>query len=123
MLGSINHSGVLIAFFIEDLGAVSLAGGDVSLMEFEALALLRAGVLAGEYYEATNDEGELIGYTMWMPPGREMFSTFVILVRTTKGRHSQTHGPPHTEKNNENADSTNSCPSFPLKPKVTSRRR
>lgn len=51
-------------------------------MEFEALALLRAGVLAGEYYEASNEEGELIGYTMWMPPGREMFSTFVSFVKT-----------------------------------------
>jgi len=58
-----------------NLGAVSLAGGDVSLMKFEALALLRAGVHSGEYYEATNKEGELIGYTMWMPPGQEMFST------------------------------------------------
>ncbi|KIM38175.1 hypothetical protein M413DRAFT_447938 [Hebeloma cylindrosporum] len=58
-----------------NLGAISLAGGDVSLMEFEALALLRAGVLDGEYYEATDDEGALIGYTMWMPPAREMLST------------------------------------------------
>ncbi|KDR85991.1 hypothetical protein GALMADRAFT_397715 [Galerina marginata CBS 339.88] len=58
-----------------NLGAVSLAGGDVSLMKFEALALLRAGVHSGEYYEASNEEGELIGYTMWMPPGQEMFST------------------------------------------------
>ena len=71
-LGSINCSGVLIAFFIEDLGAVSLAGGDVSLVDSEALALLRAGVLEGEYYETTNEDHELIGYTMWMPPGRDV---------------------------------------------------
>ncbi|KAF9476014.1 hypothetical protein BDN70DRAFT_882975 [Pholiota conissans] len=58
-----------------NLGAVSLAGGDISLMPLQALALLRAGALAGEYYEATNEEGEMIGYTMWMPPGQEMFST------------------------------------------------
>jgi len=76
--------------FIEDLGAVSLAGGDVSLMNFEVLAILRAGVLDGEYYEATNDEGELIGYTMWMPPGREMFSTFVISIGALKIRHDAT---------------------------------
>ncbi|KAJ3511538.1 hypothetical protein NLJ89_g4046 [Agrocybe chaxingu] len=44
-------------------------------MPLQALALLRAGVLSGEYYEATNEEGELVGYTMWMPPGQEMFST------------------------------------------------
>lgn len=53
-------------------------------MEFQALALLRSGVLDGEYYEATDDEGELIGYTMWMPPGREPFPTFVIFVGTLK---------------------------------------
>ncbi|KAF8195072.1 hypothetical protein BJ912DRAFT_1085952 [Pholiota molesta] len=58
-----------------NLGAVSLAGGEISLMTCQALALLRAGALAGEYYEATNEEGEMIGYTMWMPPGQEMFST------------------------------------------------
>ncbi|KAF8971928.1 hypothetical protein BDZ97DRAFT_1153970 [Flammula alnicola] len=58
-----------------NLGAVSLAGGDISLMKYEALALLRAGVLSGEYYEATDQEGQLIGYNMWMPPGQEIFST------------------------------------------------
>jgi hypothetical protein len=60
------------------LGAVSLAGGEIALMTCQALALLRAGALAGEYYEATNEEGEMIGYTMWMPPGQEMFSTSVL---------------------------------------------
>jgi hypothetical protein len=67
-------------------------------MEFEALALFRAGVLAGEYYEASNEEGELIGYTMWMPPGREMFSTFVFFIRILIGMHSQTHDPHREEQ-------------------------
>ncbi|KAF9562254.1 hypothetical protein CPC08DRAFT_706773 [Agrocybe pediades] len=58
-----------------NLGAVSLAGGEVSLMNLEALALLRAGVHSGEYYEATDDQDALVGYTLWMPPGKEMFST------------------------------------------------
>jgi len=60
-----------------NLSAVSLAGGDISPMKFEALAFLRAGVHSGEYYEATDDEGGLIGYTVWMPPKQEMFSTEV----------------------------------------------
>ncbi|KIM38174.1 hypothetical protein M413DRAFT_247359 [Hebeloma cylindrosporum] len=58
-----------------DQGAISLSGGDVSLMKLQALAMLRAGALAGEYYIATNPAGEQIGYTLWMPPGQEMFST------------------------------------------------
>ncbi|KAF8167192.1 hypothetical protein B0H34DRAFT_680726 [Crassisporium funariophilum] len=58
-----------------DLGAISLSGGDTSLIRLQAKALLRAGALVGEYYEATNADGELVGYTMWMPPGEEMFST------------------------------------------------
>lgn len=48
-------------------------------MKYEALAILRAGVHSGEYYEATNDKGELVGYTMWMPPGNEIFSTSVSI--------------------------------------------
>lgn len=59
----------------QDQGAISLSGGDKSLMKLQALAMLRAGILAGEYYTATNQEGKLIGYTLWMPPGREIFST------------------------------------------------
>ncbi|CAA7265027.1 unnamed protein product [Cyclocybe aegerita] len=59
----------------DNLGAISLAGGEDSLMPLQALALLRAGVHSGEYYEASNEQGELVGYTLWMPPGQEMFST------------------------------------------------
>ncbi|PPQ89987.1 hypothetical protein CVT25_009627 [Psilocybe cyanescens] len=59
----------------QDQGAISLSGGDKSLMKLQALAMLRAGILAGEYYTATNQEGKLIGYTLWMPPGRDIFST------------------------------------------------
>jgi len=44
-------------------------------MKLQALAILRAGAMAGEYYIATNPAGEQIGYTLWMPPGQEMFST------------------------------------------------
>lgn len=40
-------------------------------------AMLRAGIHSGEYYEASNAEGGLIGFLMTMPPGQDMFSTFV----------------------------------------------
>lgn len=61
--------------YFQDQGAISLSGGDSSLVRLQALAMLRAGALAGEYYIATNPAGEQIGYTLWMPPGQEMFST------------------------------------------------
>ena len=38
-------------------------------------AMLRAGALEGEYYIATDDAGTFVGYTMWMPPGRDLFGT------------------------------------------------
>jgi GNAT superfamily N-acetyltransferase len=59
----------------ENQGAISLSGGDKSLMKLQALAILRAGALAGEYYTATNPDGELVAYTLWMPPGQELFSS------------------------------------------------
>jgi len=59
----------------EDKAALSLSGGDKTLIKVQAAALPRAGALAGEYYAATNGEGEIVGFTMWMPPGQDMFST------------------------------------------------
>ena len=52
-------------------------------MKYQALSILRAGVHSGEYYEATDETGSLIGYTLWMPPGQEMFSTFVSRLQET----------------------------------------
>lgn len=40
-----------------------------------ARAMILACALDGEYYIATNDEDELVGYCLWMPPGKELFST------------------------------------------------
>lgn len=49
-----------------------------------ARAMLKAGALTGEYYTAM-DGDELVGFTMWMPPGRDLFSTYVAryAVRST----------------------------------------
>ncbi|KAF8815709.1 hypothetical protein BYT27DRAFT_7192432 [Phlegmacium glaucopus] len=58
-----------------DLAAISLSGGDLSLLKLQSAAMLRAGALAGEYYTAINENGEIVGYTLWMPPGQELFST------------------------------------------------
>jgi len=59
----------------DNQGAISLSGGDKSLMKLQALAILRGAAFGGEYYTATTPEGELIGYTLWMPPGQELFTT------------------------------------------------
>ncbi|KAF8346127.1 hypothetical protein F5887DRAFT_884016, partial [Amanita rubescens] len=59
-----------------DMAALSLSGGEAALIPELARAMLKAGIFAaGEYYTATNDKGEIVGFTMWMPPGQEMFST------------------------------------------------
>ncbi|TFK42238.1 hypothetical protein BDQ12DRAFT_645786 [Crucibulum laeve] len=68
-----------VALFVDlmkdDNAALSLSGGDLSLVDPMARAILLAGAIDGEYYSATNEEGELVGFTMWMPPGQELFST------------------------------------------------
>jgi len=58
----------------DDDGVRSLVGGDISSIPAMARAMLKAGVLTGEYYTAM-DGDELVGFTMWMPPGRDLFST------------------------------------------------
>ena len=50
------------------------------MLKLQAAAMLRAGALAGEYYTATNEDGEIVGYTLWMPPGQELFSTSVLVM-------------------------------------------
>ncbi|PPR06250.1 hypothetical protein CVT24_000922 [Panaeolus cyanescens] len=59
----------------DDQAAISLCGGDTSLFKLQIRAMVKAAVLDGEFYTATNEEGRLIGYSIWMPPGQEMFST------------------------------------------------
>ncbi|KZT04282.1 uncharacterized protein LAESUDRAFT_658088 [Laetiporus sulphureus 93-53] len=66
---------LFVALMKSDPAIESLCGGDVSLAGPMARAMLNAGVLAGEYYAALDENGELAGFTLWMPPGQEMFST------------------------------------------------
>lgn len=64
----------LVTFFI-DQGAASLVGGDTDLLRSQAVAMIRAGVLSGEFYVAQTSTGDVAGFTLWMPPGQEMFAT------------------------------------------------
>ena len=58
-----------------DLAAISLSGADPALMEPMVRCALRACVDSGEFYTATDKVGEVIGYSLWMPPGQDLFST------------------------------------------------
>lgn len=61
------------------VAVLSLSGGEPALIPDLARATLKAGIFAaGEFYTATNDEGDIVGFTMWMPPGQELFSTLVL---------------------------------------------
>ncbi|KIP04043.1 hypothetical protein PHLGIDRAFT_15472 [Phlebiopsis gigantea 11061_1 CR5-6] len=64
------------ALMANDASMRSLTGGQPELL-LRALgrAMLRAGLLSGEYYEAATAEGELVGFLMAMPPGQDIFST------------------------------------------------
>ncbi|PCH35850.1 hypothetical protein WOLCODRAFT_140107 [Wolfiporia cocos MD-104 SS10] len=71
---------VCVELFAELMSAnkaiISLCGGDARLVGPLARAMLCAGALAGELYIATDiGDEQPIGYTMWMPPGQELFST------------------------------------------------
>ncbi|KAF9055667.1 hypothetical protein BJ165DRAFT_1521662 [Panaeolus papilionaceus] len=59
----------------QDKAALSLCGGDISLFKLQLTAMVKAIALDGEIYTATDEDGKLLGYTAWMPPGQEMFST------------------------------------------------
>ncbi|KAH9838985.1 uncharacterized protein C8Q71DRAFT_703475, partial [Rhodofomes roseus] len=54
----------------------SLVGGETTLLGSMARSMIKAAVLvAGEYYPALDENGELAGYALWMPPGRVLFDT------------------------------------------------
>ena len=57
-----------------------LVGGDVSLLPLLGRAMIHAIVSAGEYYNAIDESGDLIGFAAWMPPGRDLFETYVSLL-------------------------------------------
>jgi hypothetical protein len=40
-----------------------------------ARAMILACALDGEYYTAVSEENELVGFCLWMPPGKVIFST------------------------------------------------
>ncbi|KAH6896135.1 hypothetical protein BKA70DRAFT_786500 [Coprinopsis sp. MPI-PUGE-AT-0042] len=59
----------------EDRSVQSLVGSNAALIPLMIRAMLWAGALEGEYYIATDEAGNFAGYSMWMPPGRDLFGT------------------------------------------------
>lgn len=68
-----------VALFVElmhdDKSMISLTGGAPELVGPLGSAMLRAGAQYGEYYEAVDAHGRLVGFLMTMPPGQDLFST------------------------------------------------
>lgn len=66
---------ICVALMETNVAAISLSGADPALMDPMVRCTLRACVHSGEFYTATDKTGEVIGFSLWMPPGQELFST------------------------------------------------
>ncbi|KAF9809179.1 hypothetical protein IEO21_07516 [Rhodonia placenta] len=57
--------------------AVALTGGDISLLPVLARAMIKPIALQiGDMYTATDENGKVVGFQMWVPPGRLLFNTY-----------------------------------------------
>lgn len=51
----------------------------MTLMKPMVGAMIRACILEGEFYTATEEDTDtLLGFAVWMPPGHEIFEKFVF---------------------------------------------
>ncbi|CCM03880.1 uncharacterized protein FIBRA_06031 [Fibroporia radiculosa] len=67
---------VFAANMFDDPATKAFCGGDMSLMHPFTRAGIRAGILAGEFYAATDEStGRLVGYALCLPPGQVLLST------------------------------------------------
>jgi len=58
----------------EDPMTISLIGGDPSLTTVMARAMIKPQALvSGEMYAAMDKSGTLVGFTLWLRPGRDMY--------------------------------------------------
>lgn len=54
---------------------ISLTAGNPTLVAPMARSIIRAGALAGEVYLATDQKDGVVGFSVWMSPGKDMFTT------------------------------------------------
>lgn len=57
-----------------------MCGGDKSLIRPMIRAMVRAATLGGEIYNAVDEGCVVVGYAVWMPPGKDLLGTFVLLL-------------------------------------------
>ncbi|OBZ73322.1 hypothetical protein A0H81_06837 [Grifola frondosa] len=61
---------------VADPAAIALTGGNIGLIPTMARAMIKpAALLAGDVYTATDENGVLIGFTIWIRPGEVLFAT------------------------------------------------
>ncbi|KAI0938554.1 hypothetical protein AcV5_000206 [Taiwanofungus camphoratus] len=59
-----------------DPAAISFTAGDISRISDMARAMIKPiALVAGEMYTATDEDGALVGFTLWLPPGRNVWET------------------------------------------------
>lgn len=59
-----------------DPACPSITGGNLALLPALARAMINAtALICGEMYAVTDENGALVGYTLWVPPGRVLFDS------------------------------------------------
>lgn len=65
---------------------MAAVSGRQDLAPLMARAVIRPlALVSGELYTAKDAQGELVGFTIWAPPGRSAFDTYVVAARA-RGR-------------------------------------
>ncbi|KZT08580.1 uncharacterized protein LAESUDRAFT_723445 [Laetiporus sulphureus 93-53] len=60
----------------EDPLTISLVAGDRRLIPTMARAMIKPiALVVGDMYTATDESGKLAGFTLWLPPGRNLYDT------------------------------------------------
>ena len=73
-LSSRNRHG----FSVPDAAAKAITGGEVDLIPAFAESMIKAIAFAGGHmYAARNEKGDIVGFALWLPPGHNLFNTYV----------------------------------------------
>jgi hypothetical protein len=72
---------------IDDVSVRTVIGDDGSLFDPFFRAAIRAGVLAGKFYLATDELENTVGMALWFGPGQEAFSRSVVIHPTPQVVH------------------------------------
>ncbi|KAH9943875.1 hypothetical protein B0H21DRAFT_747377 [Amylocystis lapponica] len=60
----------------DDLASLSFTGGNISLLPAMGRSMIKPiALIAGEMYTATDENGALVGFTLWLPPGSNVMTS------------------------------------------------